>query len=68
MFCGHYRGLHIYQPHFEKMLEEGEIQQQVLIAALSDLGDVGTAEKEMFFKNGDAEMRELYYNIRPVAN
>ena len=57
------RGLHIYQPHFEKMLEEGEIQQQVLIAALSDLGDVGTAEKEMFFKNGDAEMRELYYNI-----
>jgi len=56
------RGLHISQPYFEEMLDQG-VEPQVLITALSDLGDVGTAEKEMFFRNGDAEMRELFYNI-----
>ena len=56
-------GLHISQPHFEKMLEQGTLTLPVLITALADLGDVGTEESNVFFKIGDAEMRELYYNI-----
>ena len=53
------------QPHLETPLEEGQkVPKEVLIVALSDLGGVGIIGKDLFFKEGDDEMRELYGNLR----
>lgn len=58
-------GLLFFQPHLEKPLEEGQrVPKEVLIVSLADLGAAGTAEKEVFFKEGDDEMRELYANLQ----
>ena len=59
------KGPLFFQPHLERPLEEGQkVPKEVLIVALSDLGAAGSAEKEVFFKEGDDEMRELYANLR----
>ncbi|MFH1253357.1 MAG: hypothetical protein V1664_03445 [Candidatus Uhrbacteria bacterium] len=53
------------QPYLEKPLEQGKkVPREVLITALADLGASGMDEKETFFLEGDAEMRELYGNLR----
>lgn len=53
------------QPHLEKPLEAGlEVPPEVLIIGLTDLGAAGMDSKEIFFSEGDAEMRELYGNLR----
>ncbi|TSC71030.1 MAG: hypothetical protein G01um101470_765, partial [Parcubacteria group bacterium Gr01-1014_70] len=47
------KGPLFFQPHLEKPLEEGQkVPKEVLVVALSDLGAAGTAEKEVFFKEG----------------
>lgn len=59
------KGPLFFQPYLEKPLEQGEkIPKEVLIVALADLGVAGLAEKEVFFQEGDDEMRELYGNLR----
>jgi hypothetical protein len=58
------KGLLFFQPHLEIPLEQMQkVPKEVLIVALSDLGGAGMAGKEAFFKEGDDEMRELYYNL-----
>ena len=59
------KGPLFFQPHLEKPLEEGQkVPKEVLVVAFSDLGAAGIAEKEIFFKEGDDEMRELYANLQ----
>jgi len=59
------KGFLFSQPHLEKALEDGKsVPPEVIITGLVDLEGVGYAESEEFSKEGDAEMRELYYNIR----
>lgn len=53
------------QPHLEKPLESGSaVPREVLITALVDLGGAGMSDAETFFSEGNAEMRELYDNLR----
>ena len=59
------KGLLLSQPHLEKALEEKKkVSPAVLVVALMDFGAAGFAGSEEFFQGGDAEMRELYYNIK----
>jgi hypothetical protein len=59
------KGALFSQPHLEQSLEQGEIvPKEVLIVALSDLGASGLEDSQVFFKEGDDEMRELYSNLQ----
>lgn len=62
--AGIIRGPLFFQPHLEHLLEAGHaVPREVLTVALIDLGAAGMAEKEVFFQEGDSEMRELYANL-----
>lgn len=59
------RGLFFSQPHLEKALEAGEdVPLEVLVVAISDLGAAGLSDREVFFEEGDGELRELLGALR----
>lgn len=59
------KGARFSQPHLESYLEKDmDVPCEVLIIGLTDLGAAGMDDEKTFFLEGDAEMRELYGNIR----
>lgn len=66
---GFIKGPLFFQPHLEKTLENNTpIPLEVVITGLVDMGGAGCEDNQEFFKEGDAEMREIYYNVRQLEN
>ncbi|MBI3632949.1 MAG: hypothetical protein HY226_01510 [Candidatus Vogelbacteria bacterium] len=58
------KGPRFFQPHLEKMLENGDpVPEEVLIMAMADLGGSGIATSEQFAEEGDSEFWEVFPNI-----
>lgn len=61
-------GLLFFQPHLEQALEDNlPVPEEVLIVAMADLGAAGMGDQEVFFHEGNDEMRELYINLRQAG-